>query len=547
MKKALLPVSILLVVTACGDDLISPNRERRSEALAARAVAGGLTTWPVSANRIDMSWTDNARNETGWEVHRSTTGATGAFTLLVSQPVNSTYHTDEALSPATEYCYKVRSFRQQGPKNSYAAFTGVSCATTYAIPAAPSNLSVRPVSSDAVLVVWTDNATDEQAIRFERAGDAAGPWQTVYTLAANTQSQYDWNRPAEQGVCYRVIAVGTYGSSSPSNVDCTAPPARPTSLTGTATGSIMRLQWTDASNVEDGYELFRNSATDPYTFTRIANLPANTSTFDDGTVAPDKTYTYFLLATKDGGSSTESERISVVTAPVAPPDAPGMTADAAGSTVAAVYWVSLSPSVTGFRIERSTDGQASWSTVATPAAGEQYFYDYDRVTEAEVCYRIYASNGLGASPASGVDCTRPPAAPTNVAVTYQEDGSVLVSWNDNSNVNDGYLVWTTYCYWYYEDYYCDYYRPLYAGANETSLAFYPDWDEYVSVVYATYENGVSDPGTWGGSEGAALRAAGSTASGRRVIAPKKGARAPVPLAVKSKQLRPMAKPGSRLP
>src|SRR5205823_11457556 len=75
---------------------------------------------------------------------------------------------------------------------------------------------------------------------------------------------------------------------------------------------------------------------------------------------------------------------------------------------------------------------------------QPYILDQQRTPEQEVCYRVYAINSYGASSPSPVDCTMPPLAPTNVAVTPQADGAQLVSWTDNSNVEDGYIVFVYY-------------------------------------------------------------------------------------------------------
>jgi hypothetical protein len=45
-----------------------------------------LSATPVSPTRIDLAWTDNATNEAGYEVERSTTGMGGPYTLLITLP-----------------------------------------------------------------------------------------------------------------------------------------------------------------------------------------------------------------------------------------------------------------------------------------------------------------------------------------------------------------------------------------------------------------------------------------------------------------------------
>ena len=108
---------------------------------AARAGGGGppvnapstVTAVAESQTRIDVSWQDNSDNETGFEVHRSTTGSSGAFALLASTGAGVTSYRDAGLMTATTYCYKARAFRRVN-KTSYSAFSNTACETTFPPP-----------------------------------------------------------------------------------------------------------------------------------------------------------------------------------------------------------------------------------------------------------------------------------------------------------------------------------------------------------------------------------------------------------------------------
>jgi len=474
-----------------------------------------------------MSWSDNSRNETGWEVHRSTTGAGGAFTLLASLAANTTDHSNSGLSQLTEYCYKVRSFKKSGPNTTYAAFTNVACSTTFGPPSAPSDVSAVP-RPYAIDITWTDNANTEQAMRLERSADPAGPWAVAATLSYNTTSYVDYYRPIEQLVCYRVIATNAYGESAPSNVDCTAPPQTPSNSAAAANGQGIDVTWTDASNVEDGYEV--QHALEDFVWTAIANLPAGASSYNHAAVTPDVRHWYRVRAKKDGGFSDFSGWVWAVVASRAP-DPPTMGGvNPSGSTGAAVYWSGLNITTTELRLERSTDGQASWVNAGTSSVDINPILDEGRTPESEVCYRVFARNSFGESAPSSVDCTRPPAHPTNVNVVYQDDGTSLVTWTDNSNVEEGFEVWFINCWYYYYDCFYDYRQ---VEANGTSITL--GYQEYFDAVYAYRDGGYSDPGTWVGAEGQL-----SISSSPRVR-PKKGDPAPRPPAAMGTK-RPLGKP-----
>jgi len=472
-----------------------------------------------------MNWPDNSNNELGWEVHRSTTGASGSFSLLASLAANSTDYSNTGLAPLTEYCYRVRSFKKNGPNTAFGAFTNVACSTTFAPPPAPSDVSAVP-RPYAIDVTWTDNANTEQGMRLERSADPTGPWAVAATLGSNTTSYVDYYPPIEQLRCYRVIATNPYGESAPSNVDCTAPPQTPSNSAASANGQGIDVTWTDASNVEDGYEV--QHAFDDFVWTVIADLPAGASSYDHAAVAPDVKHWYRVRAKRDGGFSDFSSPVWSAVASRAP-DPPTMWGvNPAGSTMAAVYWSGNSITTTELRFERSTDGQASWVNAGTLSVDNNPIFDDGRTPESEVCYRIFARNSFGESAPSGVDCTIPPAHPTNVNAIYQEDGTTLVTWTDNSNVEEGFDVWFINCAWYYYYGECFYdYRQV--EANGSSIVF--GYEEYFDVVYAYADGGYSDPGTWAGAEGQL-----SISSSPRVR-PKRGDPAPrPPLATRAKRL-----------
>src|SRR5262245_45883131 len=105
--RVLLAITCMAFLGGCDADPFSPRRRSAGDQALARSVGSQtLTTTAVSANQIDLRWPDNSPNEAGWEVHRSTTGAGGAFTLLARLGANNTYYPNTGLTQQTEYCYK---------------------------------------------------------------------------------------------------------------------------------------------------------------------------------------------------------------------------------------------------------------------------------------------------------------------------------------------------------------------------------------------------------------------------------------------------------
>lgn len=129
----------LLILGCDADGLVDPSGEGALAAASGSAPKAPSGTKAVASSDILMalSWQDNATNESGFELHRSTTGASGAFELRGVLGADAVSSSDGGLTALTEYCYKVRAFRRLGNNKSYSAFSNVACATTPAPPPPP--------------------------------------------------------------------------------------------------------------------------------------------------------------------------------------------------------------------------------------------------------------------------------------------------------------------------------------------------------------------------------------------------------------------------
>ena len=83
-----------------------------------------LTASSAGTSQIDLTWTDNATDETGYEVHRSTDGTN--FALAASLGANSSSYSDSGRAAGTTYWYRVRAVNGVGPS----AYSAIASATT---------------------------------------------------------------------------------------------------------------------------------------------------------------------------------------------------------------------------------------------------------------------------------------------------------------------------------------------------------------------------------------------------------------------------------
>jgi titin len=446
--------STLILLGGCDDDPTGPNANAALARNAATDAPSGLGGGPASDTQIDLGWADNSKNESGFELHQSTTGAAGTFTVLVRTAANATSYSNTGLTPATDYCYKIRWFRSQG-KSSVSAFSDVFCTRTFGKPPVPQGVVAIPSSHFNVWIDinWTDNSNTAQGYRLERAALAAGPWEPLPgDVAWWVRTRRDEQRPIEVQACYRVTAFNTYGSSEPSSAACTTPPAAPASLVATSTAAqTIDLAWQDKSAAEDGYEVQRSG--DGFAYSVVATLPADATTHRDVGL-PDNRYFYRLRASKTGGFSSFSNVANALVAGSAPTTSPTIDAVASGSFAVGIYWSTTRvPNIDGYRAERSLDNEVSWVTAGTSGPFQSFFGDHDRTPEQRVCYRVIAFNRVGDAPASNTDCITAAAPVTDLVATPGGNDVVELRWTDPSRVNTGYsLEMLQFSYGYYGGY-----------------------------------------------------------------------------------------------
>jgi hypothetical protein len=89
------------------------------------AAPTNLVATPMSSTQIKLTWTDNATNETGYRVQRSTDGMNFAFIGGIL-PANTIMFTDNGRTPGTTYYYRVGALNACGFSND----SNIAIATT---------------------------------------------------------------------------------------------------------------------------------------------------------------------------------------------------------------------------------------------------------------------------------------------------------------------------------------------------------------------------------------------------------------------------------
>ncbi len=267
------------------------------------AAPTALTATALDGTHVDLAWTDNADDETGFVLERSLDGVT--FAEVATPTADATGFADSGLLPGTTYHYRVAAENAAG----LSAWSNVAEVTTPAavVPAAPTDLTAEAVSANTIELAWTDNADDETGFEVEMSTDGES-FAWVETLPADTVAWANGDLSPETRYWFRVRAIGAEGDSAWSNVadattlSDTLVPAAPTDLVATVDGTTaIRLTWTDNANNETGYVVERSE--DGTTFTQMDTAAADATTWTDTGARALTTYFYRVAAVNADGQS----------------------------------------------------------------------------------------------------------------------------------------------------------------------------------------------------------------------------------------------------
>lgn len=91
----------------------TPTRTATPTPAAVPAPPSGLSATPVSRGRIDLAWTDNSGNETGFQIERSKDAA--SWTQIAAPAANTVAYSDTSgLTPNKLFYYRVRAVNAAG-------------------------------------------------------------------------------------------------------------------------------------------------------------------------------------------------------------------------------------------------------------------------------------------------------------------------------------------------------------------------------------------------------------------------------------------------
>jgi Fibronectin type III domain len=180
---------------------------------ATPAVPTNLVATAASSTSIQLTWTDNAINETAYKVEMKK--GTAAFQEVKSLSANAVSSTITGLKAQTNYSFRVRALNGS-VTSDYSNLSSVTTPGVAQPPVAPSNLTATPVSAAGIRLNWKDNAANETGFTLE-VSSPGGVVGVATPIDANAQTFTVNGLAPDTPYTFRVRAANAVGVSALSN------------------------------------------------------------------------------------------------------------------------------------------------------------------------------------------------------------------------------------------------------------------------------------------------------------------------------------------
>ncbi len=374
----------------------------------------------LSETRVQLTWVDNATQESGYEVEQQESGMAWYRALTTVADVESCEL--GSLTPRASYRFRVRAVAS-GAASSYS--NEVMLETRMA-PAPPQNLLASAVDSRSVRITWQRGSENEDSYELQRK-NPGGVWTTVASPGPGNGSVLDQGLSLATTYWYRARAINGLGESGWSNEDSAttydiAIPEAPLLLRALSTmPTSVRLGWgMFAGSIAEGFEIEQSSTGDEGSFVHILpDAGANDREYTVSGLQPEEYYHFRVRAYNRSGASGYSNVLRVRTTSLNHPATPsGLIATSVSGVQIDLTWSTPTPSkADGFEIEQSATGIENDFVRLTPdAGGTARSYTVQGLTPNKKYYfRLRAFNQYGKS-----DYTDTTSAVTLVAALDQQ-------------------------------------------------------------------------------------------------------------------------------
>ena len=163
--------------------------------------------------------------------------------------------------------------------------------------------------------------------------------------------------------------------------------------------TVIRVSWARVA-AATGYELERSTEAGTG-WVRVATTGDEVTAYTDSGLDPEETYFYRVLVILEGGASAPPSDVVSATTPVDPPEATVLQVTSRSQTTIDLAWNDVA-NESGYRIERSADGESEWAAIGTTGQDVTTYSDVGLERHTTYFYRVVAVNEGGSAQPSNV-------------------------------------------------------------------------------------------------------------------------------------------------
>lgn len=210
-----------------------------------------LVATRVFGTTAELTWADNASNETGFRILQSTS-ATAIGSVVATLASNVRVTTITGLTPSTAYYFRVQAFNGAVDGELSSSVLTTTKTSDSAAPNTPSGLAAASVGAQSVTLRWTDTALNETGFIIERSGGGSSTYASIGTVGYNVTQFIDTAVSPATTYVYRVRAVnGTTTSASYTSLSVVTPKLGGTySGKSQMAGNVMHLLFSGPNRIE---------------------------------------------------------------------------------------------------------------------------------------------------------------------------------------------------------------------------------------------------------------------------------------------------------
>ncbi len=417
-----------------------------------------LTATAVSASQINLTWSDNSNNETGFVVQRTLAAQPNNYVTVAALAPNTTSYSDAGLAAGTAYRYRVFAVGPQGVSNAAVPATFV--VTTQSATEPFTLFSGAATQPAALSTFWSENfngcTLPAGWTRQTLAGDAAFDF---WRISNDPLMVFDGSRAAQAPFagCFASFDSDRFSELGG------AEDATLESPTINATGLTQIFLSFDAFFRSGAGGRFTVEVFNPTTSTWVAVFDRTTpsigtftgTTFTPASIAPIDISSLIANTTTGRirfrwrGGWSWAAAVDNVQLQSSVPSPINLTAAITAPTQATLRWIDQNTGETGFDIERSTtNATTGFAVVGTSGAlagiGLQgTFVDNTVVAGTRYWYRVRARlSPTSTSDPSNVVNVMSIAAPTNLTAAANQFNltTVELNWTNNATNATGTVV-----------------------------------------------------------------------------------------------------------